>query len=122
MYYIPETRAYRILGSSVLFPQQCELPNVSPRQHLRALTNKLSNLAPPATATPKGKHLLHLLQTRVHALLHPPPVIPAEQRVDKPIDAHKAQQRIIDDATIITIPRITEALGIMKSPQCQNLH
>ena len=48
------------------------------------------------------EHLLHLLQSHVHALLHPPPVIPAEKRVDKPIDAHKAQQRIINDALIIT--------------------
>jgi hypothetical protein len=74
-----------------------------------------SKLALLANATPKGKRLLHLLQTHVHTLLNPPPVIQTEQRVDKPIDAHKAQQRVIDDAPIITIPRITEALGKMKS-------
>ncbi len=115
MYYIPETCAYHISGSTELFPQHCQLPDMSPHQHLRALTNKLSNLALLANATPKGKRLLRLLQARVHALLHPPPVIPAEQRVDEPIDAYKAQQRIIDDAPIITILRITEALGIMQS-------
>jgi hypothetical protein len=104
VYYIPETRANHISGSMELFPQHCLLPDISPHKYLRTLTDELSDLAPPANATPKGKHLLRLLQTGVHALLHPPPVTLAEQRVDKPIDTHKAQQRIIDDASIITIP------------------
>ncbi len=115
VYYIPETCAYHISGSTELFHQHCQLPNMSPHQHLHSLTNELSDLAPPANATPKEKCLLRLLQTCVHALLHPPPVIPAEQRVEKPINAHEAQQRIIDDTPIITIPRITKAQGIMQS-------
>jgi hypothetical protein len=115
MYYIPETHAYHILGLMELFPQHCQLPDMSPYQYLHALTNKLSDLTRLATATPKGKRLLHLLQTRAQALLHPSPVIPAEPRVAKPINAHKAQQRINDDIPIITILRIMEALGIMKS-------
>jgi hypothetical protein len=115
VYYITETQAYHISGLTELFPQHCQLPDMTPHQQLCALNNKLSNLAPLANATPKGKRLLHLLQTHMHALLHSPPVTTAEQRVDDPIDAHKAQQRTIDDAPIITIPRITEALGIMKS-------
>jgi hypothetical protein len=85
-----------------------------PSPNLRALTNKLSKLALLANAAPKGKRLLCLLQTRVHALLNPPPVTQTEQRVDAPIDTHKAQQRVINDPPIIIIPRITEALGIMK--------
>jgi hypothetical protein len=115
VYYILETCAYRNSGSTELFPQHCRLPDMYPHQHLCTLTNKLSKLSPPAKATPKGKRLLHLLQTCVHSLLKPPPVIQTEQRVDGPIDTHKAQQRVIDDAPIITIPRITEAPGIMKS-------
>jgi hypothetical protein len=51
----------------------------------------------------------------VHALLYPPPVTTAEQRVDELIDAHEAQQRTINAAPIITILRIKEAPGIMKS-------
>jgi hypothetical protein len=115
VYYILETCAYSISGSMELFPQNCQLSNISPHQHLRALTNKLSNSAIPANATPKGKHLLGLLQTCVQALLYPPPVISAELMVDEPINAHKAQQRIINDKQIITILRITEAPGIIQS-------
>jgi hypothetical protein len=114
VYYILETRAYRISGSTELFPQHCQLPDMSPHQHLCALTNELSKLAPPANATPKGKCLLPLQQTCLHALLNSPPVSRAEQRVDEPINAHVAQQRVINVAPIITIPRITEAPGIMK--------
>ncbi len=114
VYYIPETRAYHISGSTELFPQHCQLPDMSPPQHLRALTDKISKLAPLAKDTPKGKHLLRLLQTRVRTLLNPPLVIQVEQRVDQPINAHVAQQRVIDEAPIITISRITEAPEIIK--------
>ena len=33
IYYIPETRGYRVSGSTELFPQHCQLPDVSPHQH-----------------------------------------------------------------------------------------
>jgi hypothetical protein len=58
IYYIPETRAYRILGSTELFPQHCQLADMTPHQHLRTLTNKLTNGATEATHTPKSKCLL----------------------------------------------------------------
>jgi hypothetical protein len=58
IYYIPETRAYRISGSTELFPQHCQLPDSTPHQHLRALPNELTDLPPPANATPKGTRLL----------------------------------------------------------------
>jgi hypothetical protein len=37
-YYIPETRANHVLGSSELFPQHCQLPTLTPHQHLWDLT------------------------------------------------------------------------------------
>jgi hypothetical protein len=54
-YYIPETRAYRISGSTELFPQHCQLPDMTPHQHLRALTDELTECAHPAGATTKGR-------------------------------------------------------------------
>ena len=42
LYYIPETRAYRISGSTELFPQHCQLPNLTADQHFRKLTDKLA--------------------------------------------------------------------------------
>ncbi len=58
IYYIPETRAYQISGSTELFPQHCQLPDMTPHQHLRALTDELTDGATETTHTPKGKRLL----------------------------------------------------------------
>ncbi len=85
-----------------------------PQQHLRALTDELTDLAPPANATPKRKQLLQLLQTRIQALLDPPPIL-LEQRIDNDAIACKEEQRVIDNTPILTIPCITEALAIMQS-------
>ncbi len=35
LYCIPETRAYPISGSAELFPQHCQLPDMTPHQHLQ---------------------------------------------------------------------------------------
>jgi hypothetical protein len=42
LYYVTETQGYRILGSTELFPQHCQLLDMSPHQHLQALTNELT--------------------------------------------------------------------------------
>ncbi len=39
-YYIPKMRAYWISGSAELFPQHCQLPDMTPHQHLQELTNE----------------------------------------------------------------------------------
>ncbi len=114
IYFILETCAYRILGLTKLFSQHCQLPDMLPHQHLRALTNELTDLALPTTATPKRKGLLQLLQTRIQALLNPPPIL-LEQRVDNNAIVCKEEQRGINNTPILTIPRITEALPIMQS-------
>jgi hypothetical protein len=114
MYYILEPGAYRISGLTKLFPQHCQLPNMLPHQHLHAHTNELTDLAPPMNATLKGKQLLRLLQTRIQALLDLPPLL-LEQRVDNDAIAHKEEQRVINNTTILTIPHIIEAPAIMQS-------
>jgi hypothetical protein len=85
-----------------------------PHQHLCELTNELTDLALPTNATPKGQQLLQLLQTRIQALLNPPPIV-LEQRMDNDAIACKEEQRVIDYTPILTIPRITEVPAIMQS-------
>jgi hypothetical protein len=58
LYYIPETRAYCILGSMELFLQHCQLPNLTSDQHFRALTDKLANEMATANKTPTGRCLI----------------------------------------------------------------
>ena len=40
-YFIPETQAYRISGSTDLFPQHCQVPFLSTKDHLHELTSKV---------------------------------------------------------------------------------
>ncbi len=66
VYYIPETRGYRVLGSTEPFLQHCQLPDMTPHQHLCALTNKLCEDSGQASMMPKGKHILRLLHNQLH--------------------------------------------------------
>jgi hypothetical protein len=54
IYYVPETRAYQISGSTELFPQHCQLPSLTQHQHFRALTEELTENTNVAGVTLKG--------------------------------------------------------------------
>jgi hypothetical protein len=96
-----------------LFPQHCQLPTLTPHQHLRALTDELTKDTKRAISTPKGRRLLNLLATRIDDLLtFPPPT--AQQRVCDEVQREE-EQRVIDDYPICTIPRITDVPPIMQS-------
>jgi hypothetical protein len=104
LYYIPETRAYRISGSTELFPQHCQLPNLTLRQHFRALTDELTNATAIASATQKGRRLIKLLQENIKKILNPTYAL-EEQRVSNN-EIRMQQQRVIDSMPIITVPTI----------------
>jgi hypothetical protein len=116
IYYIPETWAYQISGSTELFLQHCQLPDMTPHQHLGVLTDELTNGVTKVKHTPKGKHLLQLLQDKITTMLAPPPTL-EEQRVENNniILQQEAEQRVIDNSPILTIKCITNAPGIMES-------
>ena len=111
---MPETRAYRILGSTELLLQHCQLPSLTQHQHFRALTDELRENADIAGVTPKGRQLLKLLGTRINTVLDPPPVS-AEQRVrlDQQQAAGEEEQRVINESPIITLPHLTDAPPII---------
>jgi hypothetical protein len=64
LYYIPETLAYRISGSTEVYPQHCQLPNLTNIQHLRALTNELADETTNAANTPQGRACIKKLQEK----------------------------------------------------------
>ena len=116
IYYIPETRAYSVSGSAELFPQHCQLPNLSPHQHLRKLTDELAAKGTIVGAGTKGRRLLKLLQSHIGNILtptSPPPPVHLEPTLEQRMRAE--QQRMIDNSLIITIPCITDVPGIMTS-------
>jgi hypothetical protein len=109
LYFIPETRAYRISGSTELFPQHCQLPCLTKQQHFRALTDEVAEVVDEANVTPAGKRLIKGLQRKLKQALNPQ-IIQDEQRVER-----ENQQRVLDNTPILTIPRITDAPAIMQS-------
>jgi hypothetical protein len=90
-----------------LFPQHCQLPDFTPLQHLRALTQELTDETKIAAQTQQGRKLLKQLQTNLNNIINPSAAQTEEQRVR--LVEQERQQRVIDDTPIITIPRITNA-------------
>jgi hypothetical protein len=78
---------------------------MTPHQHFCALTDELTEHTAQANSTPKGRHLLKLLGTRIESLFHFPHIL-GEQRViaERHHKVREAEQRVIDDSPIITIP------------------
>jgi hypothetical protein len=62
IYYVPEMQAYRISGSAELFPQHCQVPNLSNNAHLKALTKELQTSTVIALQMHKGQKLIKCLQ------------------------------------------------------------
>ncbi len=116
LYYIIETQAYCISGSTELFPQHCQLPDMIPHQHLRALTEELAEATTVASNTPKGNQLLKFLVQKIEDLLHPAPPIKKKRVENKERLARQMEeQRVINETPIITIPRITDLPPIVTS-------
>jgi hypothetical protein len=84
IYFIPETCAYQIYGSTELFPQHCQLLDMSPYQHLHPLTDELTEGASMVNQTIMGKHLLQMLHECITTMVAPPPM-PEEQRGPIPL-------------------------------------
>ena len=110
IYYVPETRAYRISGSAELFPQHCQVPNLSKHAHLKALTEELKASSGSAAKTHKGRVLIKALGKAIKAILNPPNEL--EQRVENSISEVKPQQ---ENEDIAPITRISDAPAIMKA-------
>jgi hypothetical protein len=66
-----------------------------------------------ASMMPKGQHILCLLQDCITVLPAPPPTTKEHRENDEIV--RKAEQRVINDSPIITIPRITDAPDIIKA-------
>ena len=108
LYYVPETRAYRISGSAELFPQHCQIPNLSTNAHLKALTDELQTTTTLATGTTKGRRLIKHLAKAIKSILSSQTVV--EQRVDTETVRDREQSV---EAPIVTIQRILDAPAIM---------
>jgi hypothetical protein len=112
LYYVPETRAYRISGSAELFPQHCQVPNLSNNAHLKALTKELETSTGIAAKTHKGRMLIKELGKAIKAILKPPVV--SKQRVVNDNIREVVTQRANDDSAP-ELTRISDAPAIMNA-------
>ena len=87
------------------------MPNMTPHQHFCALTDKLAKLIAIASATDKERRLIKLLQSKIEDILHPPALMHSPQAKQR---VREEEQRVIDETTILTVPRITDAPPIMQ--------
>ena len=110
IYYVPETHAYKISGSAELFPQHCQVPNLSNNAHLKALTKELEMTTGIAVKTHKGCTLIKSVRKAIKAILNPP--IASKQRVDNSICEGVTQRETV---VIVSITRISDAPAIMKA-------
>jgi hypothetical protein len=97
-----------------LFPQHCQLPALTPHQHLHKLTEELATKGSSAKNTTKGQRLLKLLQSNIGNILTPPPPCPVlqpEQWVEQRVTTD--EQRVINDTPIPTLQKISNAPEIM---------
>ncbi len=114
LYYIPETRAYCISGSTELFPQHCQLPNLPPHQHFCALTEELAKKMATANKTPTWRRLIKLLQSRTKQIVELTAITMEQEAKEQEQSVRMQQQRVIEETPILTAPRITNAPPIMK--------
>jgi hypothetical protein len=93
-----------------------QLLNLSPHQHFRALTDKWAKSTKIASATPKGRRLIKLLQANIKKILNPPIALEDQRVWDS--ELQKQQQRVMNKMPILTVPvvtRITDAPPILQS-------
>jgi hypothetical protein len=109
LYFFPETRTYQISGSAELFPQHCQVPNLSKTAHLKALTKELVMSTAKVANTRKGRAFIWKFQGDIDAILHPP--VGDKQRVD----AADTNPPTPVDRLAVPITRISDAPAIMQT-------
>jgi hypothetical protein len=81
------------------------LPNLTPHEHIEALTLELTNETRVAASTPTGKDLIKMLRTHLDALLEPL-ITEQQQRVIAPT---------MPPATDVPLQRVTNSPPIMQA-------
>ena len=111
IYYVTETQAYRISGSAELFPQHCQVPNLSNNAHLKELTEELQTATSIAAQTKKGRTFIKLLGKSIKSIRNPP-TSSDKQRVDNDI---RDVETPCGHEDMAPITRISEAPAIMQA-------
>jgi hypothetical protein len=101
--------AYRISGSAELFPQHCQVPNLSNIAHLIALTEELETAASLMVKAHKGRTFIRKLKIAINSIMNASGR--EEQRVSMP--SAPAPQAMTSGE--LPIQQTTEVPPIMKA-------
>jgi hypothetical protein len=92
-----------------LFSQHCQVPNLSDKAHLKALTEELEMPTAKVTKTSKGRAFIGKLQGAIDTILHPP--VRDKQRVD----AADTKTPTPVDTLAVPITKISYVSAIMQT-------
>ena len=110
IFYVPETRAYRISGTAEFYPQHCQVPSFTPSAHVKELQQELAETMrklEPATRrklfTRLTTALAPLLTRQVQRVGATPAQAEPEQRVTPAVQ--RVEQHAIQRVSVA--PRVT---------------
>jgi hypothetical protein len=101
LYYVPETKGYRVSGSADLFPQHCIAPTSTPVTHDVELSTELQDTLATLPCTARTSAVVTTLVRHIDAYVlgTVPPSSREEQRVDMvspPLAIHQGIQKVTD--------------------------
>jgi hypothetical protein len=96
------------LGASKRFPQHCQLPCLTPKQHFQAPAEEITKAINMDDMSPVKRGIIKTLQNRIEQALQQP----KRQDLQR---VSTQEQRVTADKQHITIPRLTNAPTIMQA-------
>jgi hypothetical protein len=105
LFYVPETRGYKVSGSANLFPQHCMAPTNTPESHVQELSNELQHNLIALSRKQRNMTVSKSLAHHLDGYITGTPIPPQEQMAEKRVEAVE-QQRVMDIIPITTHPGI----------------
>ena len=109
IYYVPETKGYRISGSVELFPQHCRKPTYSPDSHIKELSAEIQENMATVGRKARTVNVLKLLARHLEAYLTGAPPPAPEQRVNEWLEQRVPKASSPAMATQPEIQRVSDA-------------
>ena len=109
IYYVPETKGYRVSGSAELFPQHCREPTYSPDSHVKELSAELQENMATVGRKSRTVNVLKLLARHLEAYLTGAPPPAPEQRVNDRLEQRVTKASIPTMTPLPEIQRVSDA-------------
>ena len=122
IYYVPETKGYRVSGSAELFPQHCREPTYSPDSHVKELSTELQENMATVGRKLRTVNVLKILARHLEAYLTGAPPPAPEQRVNERLEQRVTEASIPAMTPLPEIQRINHALTNVRQDEIRQAH